>query len=112
MKKIFDRDWVDAHIPDYYSLTDSGRNRLAAKMQTVVESCFPDYDALAARHDADQSVIEALTGDVVRLKLELARLKAEMQVMTAIGSEEHYADHIKQMHDIQPEQNTTGEERR
>jgi DNA-binding PadR family transcriptional regulator len=112
MKKIFDRNWVDTHISDYYSLTDSGRNRLAAEMQTVVESRFPDYDALAANHDADQAVIEVLTGDLIKLKIELVKLKAEMQVMSAIGSEEHYADHIKQMHDIQPEQNTTGEDER
>ncbi|MFT8988509.1 MAG: hypothetical protein ABF966_09800 [Bifidobacterium psychraerophilum] len=103
MRKIFDRDWVDAHITDYYSLTDSGRDRLAAKMQSEVQKLFPDYDALSARHDTDQAVIEALTNDVIQLKIELVKLKAEMQVMSAIGSEEHYADHIKQMHGIQTE---------
>ena len=76
--KIFDRNWVDAHIRDYYSLTDSGRNRLAAEMQAAVDSRFPDYDSLVAKHDADQAVIEALTEEVqgVREQLRIANLIA------------------------------------
>jgi hypothetical protein len=104
MKKIFDKNWVIANLElkhDY--VLDSVYQNVADKLQRRVEEQLDYVPALAARHDADQSVIEALTGDVVRLKLELARLKAEAQVMSAIGSEEHYAEHIKQMHGTRTE---------
>ncbi|MFT8640106.1 hypothetical protein [Bifidobacterium sp.] len=100
MRKIFDRDWVDAHIGSYNSMTNAGRDRLAAEMQSAVENHFSDYDEFSALHKADQAVIETLVGKIAELKIELVNARAELQVHTAIGSPEHYLEGLKKMHGI------------
>jgi hypothetical protein len=104
MNEIFGKQWVRANLEfkrDY--ILDDVYQGVSDRLQRRVEEQLPDFPALSARHDADQAVISTLTGDVAKLKIELAKLKAEMQVMALIGSDEQYAQYIRQMHGIQTE---------